>query len=73
MASVQETIDTLNTLQALATIINTKMDQIITKIQNLSTGGGATQAELDSINALVVALQASVSVVDQKADQALAL
>ena len=73
MASVQDTLDALNTIQALSNIINSKMDQIITKIQNLSTGGGATQAELDAIHALVVALQGAVGSVDAKADQALAL
>lgn len=72
MATVQETIDTLGTVQALINIVETKMDAIIVKIQNLSQGGGATQVELDEIAALVSQVQAVVSSVDSKADQALA-
>jgi hypothetical protein len=46
----------------------------VVKIQGLQAGGAVfTQAELDAIAALAVLVRDAAQVVDQKADQALAL
>lgn len=74
MATVQETLDVLGTVQMLVGLVNSKMDAIVVKIQGLQAGGAVfTQSELDAIAALAVLVRDAAQVVDQKADQALAL
>lgn len=74
MATVQETLDVLSTVQMLVGLVNGKMDAIITKIQGLQASGGVfTQVELDGLAALATAVRDAAQLVDQKADQALAL
>lgn len=73
MATVADALDGLSTAVTFLSLVNTKMDQIIVKIQNLSQGGGATQQELDQIVALIGDVQSGLVAVDTKADQALTI
>lgn len=71
MATVQETADVLNTVQMLVGLVSGKLDQLIVTIQSLRAGGGISQAELDSLNALAIQVRDAAQALDAKADQAL--
>ncbi len=73
MAVAQEVLDTIVMVQGVLAASSANMDLVITKIQGLSQGGGATQQELDQIQAGVMGLFADATTVEQKIAQALAL
>lgn len=73
MSVATDAIEALNTAITLLGVSSTKMDQVITKIQNLNNGGLITQAELNSIVELIGQVSTVASSVDSKIDQALAI